>query len=114
MKIQHLAPGLSVSEQIQPMQMAALKEAGFRTVICNRPDGESIDQPPFAEIERAARALGIDAHYLPAEPGKVTDEQGIAFGQLLAQLATPVLAYCRTGTRSSIMWALSQSVHQRV
>ncbi|MDL2354169.1 MAG: TIGR01244 family sulfur transferase [Pseudomonadota bacterium] len=112
MKIQHLAPGLSVSEQILPKQLAELKAAGYRAVICNRPDGEGNDQPLFAEIERAAQAAGIDAHYLPAESGKVTDEQGIGFGQLLATLPKPVLAYCRTGMRSTTMWALSQAGQQ--
>ena len=109
MKIQHLAPGLSVSEQILPGQLAELKAAGYRAIICNRPDGEGSDQPLFAEIESAARAADIDAHYLPAESGKVTDEQGVAFGQLLATLPKPVLAYCRTGMRSTTMWALSQA-----
>ena len=112
MKIQHLAPGLSVSEQILPEQMSAVKAAGFRAIICNRPDGESNDQPLFAAIDRAAQVAGIEAHYLPAEPGKVTDEQGIAFGALLAALPQPVLAYCRTGMRSTTMWALSQSGQQ--
>lgn len=112
MKIQHLAPGLSVSEQILPAQVAELKAAGYRAIICNRPDGEGNDQPLFAEIERAAQAAGIDAHYLPAESGKVTDEQGVAFGQLLAALPGPVLAYCRTGMRSTTMWALSQAGQQ--
>lgn len=112
MKIQHLAPGLSVSEQILPGQLADLKAAGYRAIICNRPDGEGNDQPLFAEIESAARAAGIDAHYLPAEAGKVTDEQGGAFGQLLATLPKPVLAYCRTGMRSTTMWALSQAPQQ--
>ena len=112
MKIQHLAPGLSVSEQILPIELTALNEAGFRAIICNRPDGEGSDQPLFAEIERAAKAAGIDAHYLPAEPGKVDDEQGVAFGQLLAGLPKPVLAFCRTGMRSTTMWALSQAGQQ--
>lgn len=112
MKIQHLAPGLSVSEQILPGQLAELKAAGYRAIICNRPDGEGNDQPLFAEIESAARAAGIDAHYLPAESGKVTDEQGGTFGQLLATLPKPVLAYCRTGMRSTTMWALSQAGQQ--
>jgi sulfide:quinone oxidoreductase len=109
MKIHHLAPGLSVSEQILPEQLTELKAAGFRAIICNRPDGEGNDQPLFAEIERAAHAAGIDAHYLPAESGKVTDQQGVAFGELLANLPKPVLAYCRTGMRSTTMWALSQA-----
>jgi sulfide:quinone oxidoreductase len=109
MTIHYLAPGLSVSEQILPAQLAALKAAGFRAIICNRPDGEGADQPLFAQIARDAHALGIEAHYLPAESGKITDEQGRAFGALLAQLPQPVLAYCRTGMRSTTMWALSQA-----
>ena len=63
----------------------------------------------FAEIKRAADAVGIEAHYLPAESGKVTDEQGAAFGKLLETLPKPVLAYCRSGMRSTTMWALSQA-----
>ena len=112
MDIRHLAPELSVSEQIFPNQLAELKEAGFRTVVCNRPDGEGSDQPLFAEIKRAAEAVGIEAHYLPAESGKVTDEQGVAFGKLLESLPKPVLAYCRSGMRSTTMWALSQAGKQ--
>jgi sulfide:quinone oxidoreductase len=112
MKIHHLAPGLSVSEQILAEQVSELKAAGFRAIICNRPDGEGNDQPLFAEIERAAQAAGIEAHYLPAESGKVTDQQGAAFGDLLARLPKPVLAYCRTGMRSTTMWALSQAARE--
>ncbi|MFC0132547.1 TIGR01244 family phosphatase [Massilia eurypsychrophila] len=109
MNIQALAPGLSVSGQIMPDQMVAIREAGFRAIICNRPDGEGGDQPLFAEIERAAQAWGIEPHYLPAESGKVTDQQGAAFGELLASVPKPVLAFCRTGMRSTTMWALSQA-----
>ena len=109
MDIRRLAPALSVSEQILPSQLAELKAAGFRAIICNRPDGEGSDQPLFAEIKRAANAVGIEAHYLPAESGKVTDEQGAAFGKLFETLPKPVLAYCRSGMRSTTMWALSQA-----
>lgn len=112
MDIRHLAQGLSVAGQILPNQMAEVKQAGFRAIICNRPDGEGADQPLFAEIERAAQELGMEAHYLPAESGKVTDEQGVAFGELIARLPKPVLAFCRTGMRSTTMWALSQSSQQ--
>lgn len=112
MDIRCLAPGLSVSEQILPNQLPELKEAGFRAIVCNRPDGEGGDQPLFAEIKRTAQAIGIEAHYLPAESGKVTDEQVIAFGKLLETLPKPVLAYCRSGMRSTTMWALSQAGQQ--
>ncbi|WP_411392626.1 TIGR01244 family sulfur transferase [Pseudomonas sp. MPB23] len=109
MDLRRLAPALSVSEQIFPSQLAELKAEGFRAIVCNRPDGEGSDQPLFAEIKRAADAVGIEAHYLPAESGKVTDEQGVAFGKLLETLPKPVLAYCRSGMRSTTMWALSQA-----
>lgn len=112
MDIRHLASGLSVSEQIFPHHLVELKAAGLRSIVCNRPDGESSDQPLFAEIKRAADAVGIEAHYLPAESGKVTDEQGIAFGKLLETLPKPILAYCRSGMRSTTMWALSQASQQ--
>lgn len=92
--------------------MAEIKDAGFRAIVCNRPDGEGGDQPLFAEIKREAQAVGIEAHYLPAESGKVTDEQVIAFGKLLETLPKPVLAYCRSGMRSTTMWALSQAGQQ--
>jgi sulfide:quinone oxidoreductase len=109
MDIRHLSPELSVAPQILPMELRALHEAGFRSVICNRPDGEGADQPNFDEIEIAAQQAGLHARYLPAESGKVSDEQGAAFGALLAELPKPVLAFCRTGMRSTTMWALSQA-----
>ena len=109
MDIRLLAPGLSVAQQITAAELTQLKQAGYRAIICNRPDGEGADQALFAEIAHAAQAVGIEAHYLPAESGKVSDEQGVAFGQMFDSLPKPVLAYCRTGMRSTTMWALSQA-----
>lgn len=109
MEIKNITPQLSVSAQIQVADLATLADAGFKSVVCNRPDGEGVDQPSFAEIERAALAAGLQARYLPADSGKVSDEQGQAFGQLLDELPKPVLAFCRTGMRSTTMWALSQA-----
>ena len=104
-----LTPHLSVSPQILVSDLPALAQAGFKAIICNRPDGEGADQPSFKEIEAAALQHGMQAQYLPAETGKVRDEDGKAFGQLLNTLPGPVLAYCRTGMRSTTMWALSQA-----
>jgi sulfide:quinone oxidoreductase len=80
-----------------------------RAIVCNRPDGEGSDQPTVAEIRAAAAPLGIAVHYLPVDTGKVTDEQAAQFGVLVASLAGPVLAYCRSGMRSATLWALSQA-----
>ncbi|MBC5783189.1 TIGR01244 family phosphatase [Ramlibacter sp. USB13] len=112
MEIRSLAPELAVAGQVRPEDVQAIARAGYRAIVCNRPDGEGADQPGFAEIERAAKEHGLAARYLPAESGKVTDEQGRDFGRLLQELPGPVLAYCRTGMRSTTMWALSQATRR--
>lgn len=99
---------LSVSPQIAVDDIQAIAKAGFRSIICNRPDGEGADQPTFEEIETAAETLGLAALYLPVASGKVRDEDARSFGEQTAALPKPILAYCRTGTRSVTLWALSQ------
>ena len=109
MDIKRLSAQLSVTPQILIADLPDLAQAGFKSIICNRPDGEGADQPGFSEIEQAALALGMSARYLPTEAGKVSDAQGEEFGQLMESLPKPVVAYCRTGMRSTTMWALSQA-----
>jgi sulfide:quinone oxidoreductase len=103
-----ITPALSVSEQVLPQDIAAFAAAGFKAVICNRPDGEGADQPSFAEIEAAAAAAGMTAAYLPIVAGKVGDADALAFGTLMDNLPKPVLAFCRTGARSATLWSLSE------
>ena len=83
MDIRRLTAELSVSPQMAAADLAAVAAAGFRSVICNRPDGEGSDQPSYEEIERAAGGHGLEARYLPAESGKVTDAQAAEFGPLV-------------------------------
>jgi sulfide:quinone oxidoreductase len=109
MEIKALSPNLSVVGQITSADIAHIAHSGFKSVICNRPDGEGSDQPGEQEIAKAANAAGLTFRYLPVESGKVTDEQGAAFGALMDELPKPVLAYCRTGMRCTTMWALSQA-----
>ena len=99
---------LSVSPQITAADMPEIRAAGFRSIICNRPDGEGADQPAFAEIETAANAAGIETRYLPIVSGKVGDDDATKFAEALQDLPGPVLAYCRTGTRSTTLWALAE------
>ncbi len=103
MEIRSLNREVSVSAQIATSDILAIKQAGFRSIICNRPDGEGPDQPLFSEIQRVAAEFGLPAFYLPAESGKVSDAQGAAFGNLLEEVPRPVLAYCRTGMRSTTL-----------
>ena len=109
MELKKLSDNVSVSPQITAGDMAAIIDAGFRAIICNRPDGEGADQPGFEEIEAAAKAAGMEARYIPIRSGIVTDEDAAAFGAALRALPGPVLAYCRSGTRSATLWSLSQA-----
>ena len=106
MDIKTLTSGLSVSPQVAITEMQAVKDRGFRSIICNRPDGEGADQPTFDEIAAAAKEYGLETRYLPIVAGKVSDEDATAFGNALTDLPGPVLAYCRTGTRSATLCLL--------
>ncbi|GAB3381953.1 bifunctional protein tyrosine phosphatase family protein/NAD(P)/FAD-dependent oxidoreductase [Spongiibacter taiwanensis] len=103
-----LTDTLTVSGQLSPTDIATLAQQGVTTLICNRPDGEGSDQVNFDEIEQAATAAGLHCHYQPVISGKVTDEQAAAFGALITGPGK-AHAYCRSGMRSTTLWALSQS-----
>jgi sulfide:quinone oxidoreductase len=109
MDIRKIDQTLAVTGQVRAEDVGAIAKAGYRAIVCNRPDGEAADQPMFKELERVAQEHGLQAHYLPAETGKVSDEQSRQFGRLLAELPKPVLAFCRTGMRSVTMWAMSEA-----
>ena len=109
MEFRKLTDELTVSPQIGPDDMAAIKAAGFRSLVCHRPDGEGADQPLFREIEGAAKAAGLEVRYQPVVSGRMSDEDAAAFAGIMAELPKPVLAFCRTGTRSASLWALSQA-----
>jgi len=106
-----MTPTLSVSAQITPLDITALSLGGFRAIICNRPDGEAVDQPGFAEIEAAAQAAGMQAVYQPVIAGQISDGDALAFGALVARLPKPILAYCRSGARSTTLWAQWSAAH---
>jgi sulfide:quinone oxidoreductase len=109
MELKKITEKVSVTPQITADDMEAIKEAGFRAIICNRPDGEGADQPSFEEIEAAAKSVGIEARYVPVQSGMVKDDDVSAFGAALGDLPRPVLAYCRTGTRSATLWSFHEA-----
>lgn len=109
MEFRRISDDLTVSAQITTANIAELKALGFRSIICNRPDGEGADQPSFEEIHEAAANFKIEAYYLPVQSGLVQDEEAVAFGAAMRELPGPVFAYCRTGMRSVTLWSLSQS-----
>lgn len=114
MDFRPLTAGLSVSPQVVKSDLQAIKDAGFRAIICNRPDGEGADQPTFDELASAAKDIGLEAVYQPIVAGKVSDQDAADFDAALTALPGPVLAYCRTGTRSATLWSLSQATQKSV
>lgn len=109
MKLMQLTEQVFVSPQIVAGDVAAIRAAGLRAIICNRPDGEGADQPGFRELELAADAAGLPIRYLPVSPGQASEREAELFARLVQELPKPVLAYCRTGMRSTTLWALSSA-----
>ena len=109
MQIKRINDHVSVSGQIEPSDLAAIKAAGFTTIVNNRPDGEAPDQPSGAEIEAAAKAAGLAYHYIPLGRDGVKPEMVEGTREVLEGSAGPVFCFCRSGTRSTTLWALSQA-----
>ncbi|MEL6324764.1 MAG: TIGR01244 family sulfur transferase [Pseudomonadota bacterium] len=99
---------LYASPQIDRDDLARAAEAGIKTIICNRPDGEEIDQPRSADLKVDAEALGLTFLVVPFA-GFPAPEIIAQQGTLIEQSPAPVLIYCRSGTRSVTAWALSQA-----
>ena len=96
---------VSVAPQIEPEEVADAAAQGFHTIVNNRPDGESFDQPPGAAIAAACAAAGLDYVAIPIDHTGFSLEQVEAMAQAMAK--GPVLAFCRSGTRSCNLWALA-------
>jgi len=106
--IRQLDADVAVAPQLTPDAMAEAAAAGFRSVINNRPDFEGgADQPTNASIEAAARAAGLEYVWLPVASGFQSEAEIARFGELVAMLPKPILAFCRSGTRSGRLWQAS-------
>lgn len=99
--IRQVSNDVCVAPQLEPDALAWLAAQGFKSVINNRPDfEEGPTQPTSAAIEAAARAAGLAYAYLPVSPAVQSPEEIARFGELLETLPKPILAFCRSGTRS--------------
>lgn len=100
-----IADTVCVAPQLTPEAMAEAARIGFKSVINNRPDFEhGPDQPSNAAMEAAAVAAGLRYRHLPVDGGYQSPEQIAAFAQLLQELPHPVLAFCRSGARSTRLY----------
>ena len=99
----------SASPQITLDDVAEAKAQGFALIVNNRPEGEADDQVPGEQVAAKARAAGMDYCAIPVTHAGFSEDQVRAMAAALASADGPVLAYCRSGTRSTLLWALSQA-----
>ena len=100
---------ISVAGQVEPADIAEAARQGFTFIINNRPDGEAPGQPASTEMETAARAAGLGYAAIPITHAGFSEDQVAAMGQALGEAPGPVLAFCRSGTRSTFVWALARA-----
>ncbi|MBU6418861.1 MAG: TIGR01244 family phosphatase [Proteobacteria bacterium] len=108
MNSRSLTPNFSVSSQIQPEELPSLADQGFRSIICNRLDGEDSNQPTAAEIRAAAERAGLGFAHVPVASRDFSPADIRKMADALASLPGPVLAYCRTGARSEALFGAAQ------
>ena len=104
----HLTDEFSVSPQIDAEHVHEIAGAGFRSILCNRPDGEEPGQCGYDAIADVAQAEGLEVRSVPIVSGMVTRQALEDFRTALAEMPKPVLAYCRSGTRCTMLWAIAQ------
>lgn len=108
MDLRQLSPDLAVSPQILPEDLPLLAEAGFKTLINNRPDDEVDATIENQAMAIAAQNAGMEYHYLPFSPGQITPDLVEGYAKALTG-PRPAVAYCRSGNRSTILWALANA-----
>lgn len=118
MTINPLTADLSVMPQVSEADIAELARRGYKSIIGNRPEGESPDQPRFTDLKAAALAHGLEAVHIPVVASAIGGEDINAFREAVAHLPKPIAAFCRTGTRAALLWALanqaSLTVEERI
>lgn len=109
MEYRSITPDYAVAGQIEARDIAAVKAAGFRSVICNRPDAEHPGEASTAdEVAEAAKAAGLEFRYIPVISGQITAENVADQAAALEDLPAPVFAYCRSGARCTNLYGLVQ------
>lgn len=105
-----LSAKVFASPQIGIADIAEAARLGVKLVINNRPEGEAPDQTPGHEIENAARAAGMDYLALPITMDSLSEGDVTAMADAMLRAQGPILAYCRSGTRSTLLWSLAQAM----
>ena len=101
-----LAPGVCAAGALGTADIEALAGAGIHTIVNNRPDGEDAAQLPAAEARRIAEAHGVAYHHIPMTAASLSRADVDAFADVLKTAHQPIVVHCRSGTRSTLLWAL--------
>ncbi|MFC2506085.1 MAG: TIGR01244 family sulfur transferase [Kingella sp. (in: b-proteobacteria)] len=110
MAIEKIADYLYISNQLDERFIKRVASYGIKTVICNRPDGEEPKQPSFEQVKAWLNAVGVEnVVYMPIVMDGIDDGALSDFQETVAKSPAPILAYCRSGVRSSMLWALNQA-----
>lgn len=109
MMINRVSDTYGACPQIAPQDVTEIAALGYRAIMCNRPDGEDAGQTPVAEIRAEAERLGLAFAFVPVLSSGITQANVDDFSRALADLPAPVLAYCRSGTRSHNLWKIAHS-----
>jgi len=109
MDIRPIDDHIAVSPQVTLDDISELARLGFKTLVANRPDSEEPGQPAMADLEAAAEAHGLKWVYQPVESGNIQDSDVVRFDEMIRDADAPVLAFCRSGTRCTVLWALSSA-----
>lgn len=105
-----LSDRLAVAPQVKAEDLSEIAASGFVGIINNRPDAEAPDQPSSLELEAEAKRVGLAYWHIPVVPGAMSDEAVREFSAVLDKADGPVLAFCRTGNRSTALWQASQAL----
>jgi uncharacterized protein (TIGR01244 family) len=105
---------LFVAPQLTADDIIRAKAKGFAAIINNRPDREEPGQPSAAEMRNVAEAEGLIYSHIPVAPGKVDERQLRAFQKVVSEAGGPVLAHCKTGTRSATLYAIGEVLDGRM
>ena len=108
-----IAPGFAVTVQPDALDIAHLAALGYRTIINNRPDGEEAGQMPAASARAEAERLGLAYVHIPVTSDMISGADVAAFDRAIRESPSPVVAHCRSGTRSYLLWAAARAHNGR-
>ena len=110
MRVLELAPQVYASGQLFEQDLRLAAKQGVRSIMNNRPDGESIGQPSSADIAKVAEELGMAFVHFPVDPKSITRQNAEAFSKACDELERPLLIFCRSGARSTRIWEMAESM----